>query len=455
MTSVLIVDDQIGMCESLEMLLRMEGFDAVHATEGSEAVDLAARLKPDVVITDMSMQPMGGIDVLAAVKSRSPLSEVIVMTAYGTIDSAVSAMRLGAFDYITKPFKNEAILAKVRRAAEKPDKGWRGHGIRILRGESKPEPLVAASRRMKDVLALAERLAATNMTILITGETGTGKNLVARHIHHRSPRGGGPFVNVSCAALPESLLESELFGHEKGAFTGAAHARRGLFEEAMGGTIFLDEVGLLPASQQPKLLCVLEDRTIRPVGGNRNVAVDVRIVAATNVPLDEQVGSGRFREDLFFRLNAANICVPPLRERREDIPALIAHFLDICRGRSGRQVAVSDEAMERLVDHNYPGNIRELENAIDWAAAIAATDVISPSDLPAAIQHGNRQSLAPTEDKPDGNSGKTLNEIAKNTVLECVARHHGNLMQAARELGISRTTLWRRLREYREVESRT
>ena len=455
MTSVLIVDDQIGMCESLEMLLRMEGFDAVHATEGGQAVDLAARLKPDVVITDMSMQPMSGIDVLAAVKSRSPLTEVIVMTAYGTIDSAVSAMRLGAFDYITKPFKNEAILAKVRRAAEKPEKGWRGHGIRILRGDFKPEPLVAASSRMKDVLALADRLAATNMTILIAGETGTGKNLVARHIHHRSPRGKGPFVNVSCASLPESLLESELFGHEKGAFTGAAHARRGLFEEAVGGTIFLDEVGLLPASQQPKLLCVLEDRTIRPVGGNRNIAVDVRVVAATNETLDERVRSGRFREDLFFRLNAANLCVPPLRERREDIPALIAHFLDIHRGRSGRQVAVSDEAMDRLLHHDYPGNIRELENAIHWAAAISATDVISLNDLPAVIQSEDLRPPARTEDKTDTSLGKTLNEIAKETVLECVSRHHGNLMQAAKELGIGRTTLWRRLREYKEVDSRS
>jgi DNA-binding NtrC family response regulator len=453
MTSVLIVDDQIGMCESLEMLLRMEGFDAVHATDGGQGVDLAARLKPDVVITDMSMQPMSGIDVLAAVKSRSPLSEVIVMTAYGTIDSAVSAMRLGAFDYITKPFKNEAILAKVRRAAEKPEKGWRGHGVRILRGDSEPAPAVAASRRMKDVLALADRLAATNMTILITGETGTGKNLVARHIHHRSPRGKGPFVNVSCASLPESLLESELFGHEKGAFTGAAHARRGLFEEAVGGTIFLDEVGLLPASQQPKLLCVLEDRTIRPVGGNRNVAVDVRVVAATNAPLDEQVRSGKFREDLFFRLNAANLCIPPLRERREDIPALIAHFLDIHRARSGRQVMIGDEAMERLLNHDYPGNIRELENAIHWAAAIAATDVVSPGDLPAAIQPGNRESPSLTEDKADSGSKRTLNEIAKETVLDCVSRHHGNLMQAAKELGISRTTLWRRLKEYKEVGS--
>ena len=451
MTSVLIVDDQIGMCESLEMLLRMEGFDATHATEGGQAVDLAARLKPDVVITDMSMQPMSGIEVLAAVKSRSPLSEVIVMTAFGTIDSAVSAMRLGAFDYITKPFKNEAILAKVRRAAEKPEKGWRGHGVGIFRGDSKPEQLVAASRRMKDVLALADRLAATNMTILITGETGTGKNLVARHIHHRSPRGKGPFVNVSCAALPESLLESELFGHEKGAFTGAVHARRGLFEEAVGGTIFLDEVGLLPASQQPKLLNILEDRTIRPIGGNRNIAVDVRVVAATNAPLDERVRSGQFREDLFFRLNAANLCVPPLRERREDIPALIAHFLDINRGRSGRQVAVGDEAMERLLRHDYPGNIRELGNAIHWAAAIAATDVISASDLPAAIQPEDPRFPVRTEIKTDTPSGKTLNEISKDTVLECVSRHRGNMMQAAKELGIGRTTLWRRLKEYKDV----
>lgn len=439
MPSVLIIDDQRGMCESLQMLLRMEGLDAEFTTDAREAVKLALSHAPDVILTDMRMPEMSGIELLQSVKAVSPRTEVIVMTAHATVDSAVSAMKLGAFDYIMKPFKNEAILAKIRRATEAAAGRRTGSPGRA----SPHDALVAVSAPMREVLALASRLAATDMTVLVTGETGTGKSAIARYIHANSRRRNGPFVAVNCSALPENLIESELFGHEKGAFTGAVSGHRGLFQEAVGGAMFLDEIGLLPLGQQPKLLLALEERMIRPVGSTRSVPVDVRVIAATNTNLGERVRRGEFREDLFYRLNAATIRIPPLRERPEDIPALCQSLL--LRQRDRPDLEMSPEALALLQAYAFPGNVRELDNAMHWAAAVASGGVITPSDLPPVIQQCTPIDTAPRERKAET---RALDDITREAILESIARHAGNLTEATKELGIGRTTLWRRMKQY-------
>ncbi len=441
MPSILIVDDQRSMCESLQMLLRMEGFSAEFTTDPREAVNLAARSAPDVIVTDMRMPELSGIELLQAVKAASPRTEVIVMTAHATVDSAVSAMKLGAFDYIMKPFKNEAILAKIRRAMEKA-RAERQPALTSYATSQSPAP-VAASAAMREVLTLAGRLAATDMAVLVTGETGTGKSAVARHIHAHSRRSKGPFVTVNCSALPENLIESELFGHEKGAFTGAVSGHRGLFKEAAGGAIFLDEIGLLPLGQQPKLLLALEERVIRPVGSARTIPVDVRVIAATNTDLGERVRHGQFREDLLYRLNAATIRIPPLRERPDDILPLCESLLS--RQQHRRDVAISAEALALLQAYSFPGNVRELDNALHWAAAVASGPTIKASDLPEIIQQ-----RAPTHAIVNSRKAETraLDAITREAILESVARHSGNLTQATKELGIGRTTLWRRMKQY-------
>lgn len=440
MPSVLIVDDQRGMCESLQMLLRMEGFDAEFTTDAREAIARVARSQPDVIITDMRMPEVNGIELLQAVKTNSPATEVIIMTAHATVDSAVNAMKLGAFDYIMKPFKNEAILTKIRRASDKSSS--ERQPTVAAKGQGNPASLVAASPPMRDVLALAERLASTEMTVLITGETGTGKSAMARYMHDHSRRRTGAFVTVNCSALPDNLIESELFGHEKGAFTGAVSDHRGLFQEAAGGTIFLDEIGLLPLGQQPKLLLALEERVIRPVGSTRSVPVDVRVIAATNTNLADRVRQGEFRQDLYYRLNAATLRVPPLRERIEDIPLLCECLL--ARRRERQSLTMSAEAIAILVSYSFPGNVRELDNAMHWAAAVTTGSTVMPADLPAVVQH----CAAPEHGSADPSRNRALEDITREAIVAAVTRHRGNLAQATRELGIGRTTLWRRMKEY-------
>lgn len=446
MTSILIVDDERGMCESLSMLLRMEGFDVDFTTSPRDAIERLARRQPDVIVTDMRMPELNGVELLEAIKSRSPLTEVIVMTAYATVDSAVTTMKIGAFDYIMKPFKNDAILDKIRRAARNAISDQRLM-IAPEAGSGGGEGLVAESAQMRDVLALARRLSGTDMTVLVTGETGTGKSAIARCIHSSSRRSKGRFVAVNCSTLPESLAESELFGHVKGAFTGAVSTRKGLFQEAAGGTIFLDEIALLPLSQQPKLLLALEERVVRPVGASQSIPVDVRVIAATNTNLAERVRDGAFRQDLFYRLNAATIQIPPLRERADDLPELCRCLLQRQRQRGGRDLAVSEEALELLRRYSFPGNVRELDNVVHWAAAVAAGKTIQPLDLPKAIL-----SSAPAwrELQMAGAEPRTarLADVTRQTILDSIARNGGNLAQAAKELGIGRTTLWRRMKEY-------
>lgn len=444
MASILIVDDREGMRRSLALLLKKEGHQVSTAETGESARHFLEREPFDLVITDLKMPSLSGLDILRMTRRVSPQTEVIVMTAYGSIESAVAAMKFGAYDYVTKPFKHNEILLKVKKALEKRELiSQVQHLHEELRGQyglEQIERLVGRSPAIVQLYSQLARVARTDLAVLITGETGTGKNLLARIIHYNSSRAAKPFVAVNCAALPENLLESELFGHTKGAFTGADHPRKGLFEEAEGGTFFLDEIGAIPTSIQSKLLGVLEDRVIRRIGSNTPIKVDVRIITATNRNLREAIKKGEFREDLYYRINVASLDVPPLRERREDIPLLVSHFLH----RYGRQIGkrefgVSHEAMELLLQYDYPGNVRELENTIEQAAALAQGDLIQPRDLPTMIREG----LLLTPVAPS-----SLKARERELIEEGLRRYNRNLTKTARELGISRVTLWRKIKEY-------
>ncbi len=446
MPRILVVDDEPGMRRSLAISLKREGYEVEEAPGGTEALLRLEREIYDLVMTDLKMAPVGGLEVLAAVKKSAPQSEVIVMTAYGSIEAAVDAMRLGAFDFVTKPFQAEEILARVRNALEKTRLTTE---VRLLRGDPKSrvgfEHLLGQSPAMQAVLEKAARVAVTESTILITGESGTGKELVARAIHARSLRASKPFVSVNCAAFPEQLLESELFGHIKGAFTGAVASRKGLLEEAHGGTFFFDEVGDTPPGIQAKLLRVLEDRVIRRLGDNRPIRVDVRILAATNRDLPAAIREKAFREDLYYRLNVVALHLPPLRARSEDIPLLAQHFLAVASRRMDKAVrGFTEEVLGLLRAYDYPGNIRELENAVEQAMAFTTGSLIRSEDLPEALRGGPRA----TEDERTPGPG-TLEEMERDLILRRIRDLNGNLSLAARALGIGRTTLWRKMKAYR------
>lgn len=448
MTKILIVDDDPRMRKSLANLLQREGYAIVEAPGGEEAADYLGRDVFDLVIADLKMEPVSGLDLLRLVKEMSLDVEVIVITAFGTIETAVEAMRLGAFDFITKPFQVQEILLRVRNALEKHQLK---EEVNQLRAEVKSifgfEGIVGMSEGMRQVLTLLPRVAQTDSTVLVTGESGTGKELIARAIHAASRRPQGPFVPVSCAALPENLLESELFGHIKGAFTGALAARRGLFEEANRGSLFLDEIGEAPLSIQVKLLRVLEERNIRRLGDNRSIPVDVRIVAATNRDLQAAVREKLFREDLFYRLNVVPIAVPPLRERRDDIPLLVTHFIEKSARKVNKPVSrLSPQAMSLLMAYRWPGNVRELENVIQRIIVVAKGDTLDVQDLPPEIL-GKEEPRASALDLKD-----IMRESAglaeKKLILDALTKSGGNVTQAAQALGISRVTLQKKMKLY-------
>jgi DNA-binding NtrC family response regulator len=442
--SVLVVDDEQSIRITVGMLLRGEGH-AVREAEGvAEAIALVDREAFDLVITDLRLNhPEGGIEVLKAVKRRAPDTEVVFLTAFGSIASAVEAVKLGAFDYRSKPFEPEDLLLVVRKAMERRALVREVERLRAsLEKEMGLPRLITKGPAMAAVLDLIRRVAPSDVPVLVQGETGTGKELVARMIHARSPRMGRPFVVIDCGTLPEALLESELFGHTKGAFTGAVAAKRGLFEEADGGTLFLDEIGELPQPLQVKLLRVLQERTIRPVGATAPTSIDIRVVAATNRNLMAQVKDHAFREDLFYRLNGLVIELPPLRDRVEDIIPLAVSFMRSFAQRLGRPVpSFSPAAVEMLLHHRWPGNVRELEKAVERATVLASGDTIQPEDLPPAVQ-GRPETGAQTS------RGRTLAEVEKLHILATLHEHGWNQARAAEELGIGRSTLWRKLREY-------
>ena len=387
MDTVLVVDDESNYLTVMEALLGEVGYEVLTAPSALEALKIAGASDLDLVLTDMKMPKMSGIELLEEMHRLYPDLPVIIMTAYGTVEKAVTAMKKGAFDYILKPFKNEEILVTIAKALE--------HRHLILKNRLLHEELdkkygfpniVGESRVMREILALVKRVAQSRATVLITGESGTGKELIARAIHQCSARAAKSFISVNCAALTETLLESELFGHERGAFTSAVAMRKGRFELADGGTLFMDEVAEMSQALQVKLLRVLQEMEFERVGGNRTIQVDVRVVAASNRDLKEEVEAGRFREDLFYRLNVVRLHLPPLRQRQEDIPLLAAHFINkYVRENLRGKTRVTPEALKVLVQYAWPGNVRELENVMERAVILCSNNVISPQDLPAEL----------------------------------------------------------------------
>jgi len=451
---MLVVDDDAGSSGLLREIFVQEGYDVALAGSGAEALTLAAEKPFDIVLCDVQMPDVDGIEVLRRLRRVAPDSIVILVTAYGTIEMAIRALHEGAFDYVRKPFKLDEVRLCVARAMERRQAGPPPAGRAAdasaqgrMRGA---RPILGSHPAMVELYKLVSRVAGTKSSVLIIGESGTGKELIARTIHDASPRRDRPFVAVNCTSLSETLLESELFGHVKGAFTGAIERRPGLFLEANRGSVFLDEVGDMSLSMQAKLLRVLQEEEVKPVGGNETIPVDVRVVAATHQDLEALVREGRFRMDLYYRLHVVALHVPPLRERPEDIPILAEHFLREYAGRSNRNLrGFSPRAMEALLAHPWPGNVRELENVVERAVALALSSTIEESDLPDKLIVGAR--IAPAE--PRGSTRATLDEVARSYVLQVLDQVRGNKSEAARVLGIPRRTLYRMLERYESGEA--
>ncbi len=445
---VLVVDDEENLRLVLGTLLRRNGYEVETAGSGEEALAKVGSFGPDFVITDVRMPRMNGLDLLATLRVKNDPATVIVMSAYGNIDLAIEAMQAGAYDYVQKPFKPEEIVLVLRKAEERELLRRENRALREeIRKEHQFEDILAKSPRMIEVFRTIAKVAEYKTTALITGESGVGKELVARALHRRSKRAGA-FVAVNCGAIPENLLESELFGHRKGAFTDAVQDRRGLFEEAHGGTLFLDEIGELPLGLQVKLLRVLEDERIRRLGETRDVQVDVRIVAATHRELQTEVKSGRFREDLYYRLNVLTIHVPPIRERREDIPLLIEHFVARNNARLGTEIrGLEAEARRLLYEYAWPGNVRELENTVERAMVLAEGANITANDLPERIQEVEdpvQSQLASGELSVK----KTTRIIEAVLIRRALQKTRGNRTRAAELLEISHRALLYKLKDY-------
>jgi two-component system response regulator PilR (NtrC family) len=437
---ILVVDDERSMRDLLAIALRQVGYDVSLADGGEAAVAALDADAFDLVITDLRMRRMDGLAVLRAVKERSPRTVVLMITAYASTETAVEAMKLGAYDYVTKPFKLDELRMTVEKALERKRLEDENVALRHqLHRERGFENFVARSPKMLEVFETIRKSAQTNSTVMVTGESGTGKELVAQAIHHESQRRRGPFVSVNCGAIPEGLLESELFGHVRGAFTGAVSSTQGLFAAAEGGTLFLDEITELPSVVQVKLLRAIQEREIRRVGDTRDVKVDVRIIAASNRDLTRAVADGILREDLFYRLNVIPLQLPPLRERREDIPLLVAHFIQKLAREAGKKVTgVTPEAMGVLEAYHWPGNIRELENVIERAVVLGNAEIVGVDALPAAL-HGPRDSQDVPVDlgTPGFSLDETLERIEQRYMQMALERTGGIQMRAAELLGMS------------------
>lgn len=447
---ILIVDDEESLREFLGIMLTREGYEVETAADGGQGIERLRQSGFDLVITDIQMPRVDGFGVLNHVLEHSPDTVVIMITAFSSTEQAVEAMKLGAYDYITKPFKNDEIRLIVKNALERRDLRRENRKLRQqLSDRYSFHNLIGKSKAMQQVFDLVEKVAASRVNVLITGESGTGKEMVARAIHFSGDRANEPFVPINCGAIPENLLESELFGHEKGSFTGATQRKEGLFEVAAGGTIFLDEIGELPQMMQVKLLRVLQDREIRRVGGTKNIPVDVRVIAATNKDLESEVSEGRFREDLFYRLNVIRIDLPPLRRRREDIPLLINHFFEKYTGRPMPQI--DDEAMRRMLDYSWPGNIRELENVVERCTVLGTGDGPLGCDcLPEQmLRTGPAVAGGLTEIPENGLDLEAyLADIEKDILLKALDRTGGVRKKAAELLGISFRSIRYRLAKF-------
>ena len=452
MDTILVVDDEVNYLTVMEALLGDAGYEVLTAPSALEALKIAGASDLDLILTDMKMPKMSGIELLDEVRRLYPDLPVIIMTAYGTVEKAVTAMRKGAFDYILKPFKNEEILLTIARALEHRHLMLKN---RLLERELEKKfgfpNIVGESRAMQEILALVKRVAQSRATVLITGESGTGNELIARAIHQSSARAAKSFISVNCAALTETLLESELFGHERGAFTHAVAMRKGRFELADGGTLFMDEVAEMSQALQVKLLRVLQEMEFERVGGTRTIKVDVRVVAASNKDLKEEVEAGRFREDLFYRLNVVHLHLPPLRQRQEDVPLLAAHFINKYAQENIRgKIRLVPEALKLLIQYAWPGNVRELENVMERAVILCAGNVIAPQDLPAEL------APAPTESKLDIDRfiplstplPEALDSIEEQMIRRALEKSGQIQVRAAEILGITKSLLQYKLKKY-------
>jgi DNA-binding NtrC family response regulator len=448
MADLLIVDDEPATRTTLAILLRKRGHRVVQAEGAKAAAQVLEEAAFDLVITDLRMPDGDGLEVLRAARAHCPEAAVILLTAYAGWESAKEAMQLGAYDYFEKGKEPDEFLHRIDKALE--DKGLRRENENLRRQVRERYHLpgiIAHSKEMQQVLDLVMQVGPTDATVLIQGESGSGKEVIAKAIHHASLQANGPFVAVNCGALPEPLLESEIFGHVKGAFTGATAHKKGLFEEAHDGTFFLDEIGDMPLSLQVKLLRALQEGEVRRVGSNQATTVHVRVLAATNRDLAQLMLQGKFREELYYRLNVIPIVLPPLRERREDIPTLAEYFLGRFAQRQGRQLRLTAAAVERLLRYAWPGNVRELENAMERTAILARNDQVGPNELPPHVVSG--APLTPTPVLPQE---QTLAEMEKSHILQTLERCGWNHSRAAEVLGIGRTSLWRKLKEYHMEE---
>jgi two-component system response regulator AtoC len=444
-----VVDDEENLRVVLRTLLRRNGYEVETASSGEEALGLVDAFGPDYVLTDVRMPKMGGLDLLATLRVKGNDATVIVMSAYGNLDLAIEAMKAGAYDYVQKPFKADEIVLALRKAEERESLRRENRALKEeIRKENRFEDILAKSAKMQEIFRTIAKVADYKTTVLVTGESGVGKELVARALHRRSARGGERFVAVNCGAIPENLLESELFGHRKGAFTDAVQDRRGLFEEANGGSLFLDEIGELPLGLQVKLLRVLEDEKIRRLGDARDLQVDVRIIAATHRDLAAETKAGRFREDLYYRLNVLPIHVPALRERREDIPLLIDHFVQRNNRRLGTAVRGFDtEARRLLYEYPWPGNVRELENTIERAMVLTEGDLVTAGDLPERLREA-RDPVQTQLASGELSVKKTSRIIEEILIRRALTKTKGNRTRAAELLEISHRALLYKLKDY-------
>ena len=445
-SSILVVDDEKDICRALNIILSKEGYAVTEAYNGEQAVELVGKQSFDIVMTDIKMEKMDGFDVLRQVQQLSPGTSVIMMTAFASVGSAVEAMRAGAVDYITKPFINDDIRLTIKRIVEDRDLRMENQ---ILRQELSQrcitfKNIIGNSEAMQRVFSMMEKVVPSKANVLITGESGTGKGLVAQAIHESGPRMDKPFIAINCGAIPENLLESELFGHKKGAFTSAVDDKKGLITMANGGSLFLDEVGELPPALQVKLLNVIQNKELTPVGDTRVISVDVRIIAATNADLVQRVKDGRFREDLFYRLNVIELRIPALRERKDDIPVMIKHYLKVFTDEAGKKIKDIDyEAMQAMLAYDWPGNVRELRNTLERAVVLAEGEIITLHDLPDKFRNLDLEGI------PTSSLRQALDDYERDYIRRSLVENKGNKEATAARLGIDLATLYRKLKKLR------
>jgi len=453
MARILVVDDEPGIREFLQIMLEREGYEVSSAVNGTDAISRFKKKKYDVVIADIRMPKVSGLEVLSSVKEISPETNVIMITAHASFESAVEAMNAGAYDYITKPFNVDEIKVTVSNALQNNGRsGGVAESTKEKGGVALFEGMTSSSPEMLKIFALIPKAASSKANVLITGESGTGKELVARAIHRNSPRNQGPFITINCGGVPEQLLESELFGYTKGSFTGAVTDKIGLFEAAHGGTIFLDEIGDLPLSLQVKLLRIVQEKSFKPVGGTQEISVDVRIISATNINLEENVIKGEFREDLFYRLNVIQVRIPPLRERKVDIPLLAQHFLGKYSQESGKEIrTISSYALKVLLDYSFPGNVRELENIVERSVALETSNIILPESLTLSRykKEKHKSEIADTDIPPEGiNLEEEVGKLEMHLLRKALKKTNGEMKQAARLLNIPYRSIRYRLEKY-------